>query len=259
MSWDTAAIREMEARAARTWPAEENVPLNGWLLRASGGVTKRANSVLTAGDGPRGSGWLEEIEAFYKARGLTPAFHVTEGSPPHLDGVLARHGYAKEAPCVLMTARADMAAAAARQALDRRHAKLELRVSERADAQWLDDFIRLEQFPAKRLKFYEGLCARMPAGTRFFSLHSEGAAIAVATVIGEDGWGGIVNVAVDARRRGQGIGKRLMADIAEHSLSRQIDRLYLEVMANNEPALRLYMRLSFAPVYEYHYRVKVSP
>jgi ribosomal protein S18 acetylase RimI-like enzyme len=259
MSLSIAAIRELEARAARTWPAEVNVPLNGWLLRASGGVTKRANSVMTAGDGPGGSGWLEDIEAFYTDRALTPTFQVTEASPPDLDDLLARHGYAKETPCVLMTAQADAAAAAARQEWDNRHAEMELRVTERADAQWLDDFIRLEQFPAERLPFYEGLCARMPAGTLFYSLHSEGAAIAVATVIGEDGWGGIVNVAVDARLRGQGVGKRLMADIAEHSLMQQIDRLYLQVTANNEPALRLYRRFGFAPVYEYHYRVKVTP
>lgn len=64
---------------------------------------------------------------------------------------------------------------------------------------------------------------------------------------------------VDERLRGQGFGKLLMASVAEHCLAQQIDRLYLQVIANNEPAVRLYKRLSFNPVYGYQYRVKLTP
>lgn len=181
-------IRRLEERAARTWPAEAALPQNGWLLRASDGTTRRANSELTAGDGPSGDGWLEHIEVFYRERELTPIFQMSDGSPHGLDELLERRGYAKETPCVVMTAQAAAAAEAARHSLNGGLPDTRLQISDRADSQWLDDFIRLEQFPASRLPFYEGLCGRMPAGTHCFSLQRDGTTIAVATVVGEDGW-----------------------------------------------------------------------
>ncbi|KIL39505.1 hypothetical protein SD70_19735 [Gordoniibacillus kamchatkensis] len=256
---DIDDIRRLEARAARTWPAAENVPLGGWLLRASGGVTKRANSVLTAGDEPSDGDWLQRVEAFYLSRGLTPTFQVTDGSPERLDELLDRHGYAKETPCLLMIAETETAAAVARDSSKVRHEDVRLQVSSHADDEWLDDFIRLEQFPPERLPFYQGLLERMPAGTRYFTLLQQRTAVAVATVVGEQGWGGVINVAVDERLRGQGLGKTLMASVAECCAEQQIDRLYLQVVANNEPAIRLYRRFGFIPAYGYHYRIKLDP
>lgn len=259
MSFTIKEIRELEHRAARTWPAGEAVPKDGWLLRASGGVTKRANSVLTAGDGPRDEKWLEDIEAFYRARRQPAIFQVTEGSPAGLDELLERHGYEKDVSCLLMTGRSADAIDACRGSVNELHADIVLRVTDRADPSWLNDFLRLEDFPDSRRPFYEGLISRMPSGATFFALERSGETVAIATSIREDGWAGIINVAVDERLRGQGIGKLLMRHVAEHSLERQASRLYLQVIADNEPAVRLYMRLGFSPAYGYHYRSKLTP
>ncbi|MFC0214720.1 GNAT family N-acetyltransferase [Paenibacillus chartarius] len=259
MTMNLQSIRQMEARAARTWPAEESSLWQGWLLRASGGVTKRANSVLTAGEGPLGeAGWLEEIEAFYRERSLPPTFHVTDGSPASLDELLASQGYEKEFPCEVMTAMTTDVQKAAESTHFKRGGSGRVRVivQSRADEAWIHNFVRLEQFPEERLPFYRGLCERMPEGSRFFTLLHNDAPAAIATLVGEDGWGGIINVAVDETLRGRGLGTVLMHALGCEAAANQIDRLYLQVVANNEPAYRMYRKLGFSPAYRFHYRVK---
>ena len=68
-------------RAHGSWPAVEAEPLGDWVLRASGGFSARANSVLLAGD--PGRDWdeaLGSVEAFYADRGLPAWAQVTVGS-----------------------------------------------------------------------------------------------------------------------------------------------------------------------------------
>src|ERR1700742_4482423 len=67
---DFAALDRL---AARTWRGTDEEALGSWLLRAAGGFTGRANSVLTAGDPgmplPEAAG---RVRAWDTARGLPP-------------------------------------------------------------------------------------------------------------------------------------------------------------------------------------------
>src|ERR1700761_8066463 len=72
---DFAALDRL---AARTWRGTDEEALGSWLLRAAGGFTGRANSVLTAGDPgmplPEAAG---RVRAWYTARGLPPMAPVS--------------------------------------------------------------------------------------------------------------------------------------------------------------------------------------
>ena len=65
---DTISL--LDELAANAWPAMVQQGLDGWRLRASDGVTRRANSVLSAGRGPAYSDWLVDVESFYRRRRL---------------------------------------------------------------------------------------------------------------------------------------------------------------------------------------------
>src|SRR5882757_1796283 len=94
---------EMEAIAARAWPATETAMLGDWTLRASGGFTRRANSVLVAGEpGMPVAAALEVVTRWYGERGLPPYLQLPDSSPfvPALD----RHGWVREADTVIRTA-----------------------------------------------------------------------------------------------------------------------------------------------------------
>ncbi|WP_438838127.1 GNAT family N-acetyltransferase, cg3035/Rv0428c family, partial [Clavibacter michiganensis] len=70
---EAAAVRAMDPRAAaallddladRGWPADTRELHGGWILRAAGGVTKRANSALPAGPVADPDAALDAAEAF---------------------------------------------------------------------------------------------------------------------------------------------------------------------------------------------------
>lgn len=64
------------------WPGTERVRLGGWVIRAAGGWTGRANSTLVVGDpGCPAQEALEIVRAFYTRRGLVPRLQVPLREP----------------------------------------------------------------------------------------------------------------------------------------------------------------------------------
>jgi ribosomal protein S18 acetylase RimI-like enzyme len=72
--------------------------------------------------------------------------------------------------------------------------------------------------------------------------------LCMLAVRGEDAW--IGGVGVVTGRRGEGIGERLMRAVEEQAGSRGVKRLWLEVLTQNEPAVKLYEKLGYEHVRE---------
>jgi N-acetylglutamate synthase len=67
------SITELEHMAARHWRGTEEDRLGGWLLRAAGGFTGRANSALPLGDPDMPlDDALAAVTRWYRARALPP-------------------------------------------------------------------------------------------------------------------------------------------------------------------------------------------
>jgi GNAT superfamily N-acetyltransferase len=67
--------------------------------------------------------------------------------------------------------------------------------------------------------------------------------LCMLAVRGEDAW--IGGVGIVAGRRGEGIGKELMRAAEENARARDVKRLWLEVLVQNEPAIGLYEKLGY--------------
>jgi ribosomal protein S18 acetylase RimI-like enzyme len=65
---------------------------------------------------------------------------------------------------------------------------------------------------------------------------------------GDEGWIGGVGVSPAARRRGAG--EQLMAAVLDEARALGLRRVWLEVLVQNEPAIRLYEKLGFSAVRE---------
>lgn len=129
-------ISDFERMAALHWQAAEQAALGGWVLRASGGFTGRANSALPLGDpGTPLAGAVAAVEEWYRARGLPPMIQLpmmlgggADACP--LDELLAGRGWrVRPGPAVVMTGRS---AAVARHAGD-----AGIALAPEPDAQWL--------------------------------------------------------------------------------------------------------------------------
>jgi N-acetylglutamate synthase len=70
-------VAELELISARSWQGLEQERYGGWLLRAGGGFTGRANSVLVLGDPPaEPAAAVATVTRWYADRGLRPRAQV---------------------------------------------------------------------------------------------------------------------------------------------------------------------------------------
>lgn len=251
MSRSPVDVRTLELAAFRAWPAAEVCELAGWRLRATGGMTRRANSVFTAftagsgGERPLGER-IREAEAFYAARGLPCRFQMSPVSePPELDRALEERGYAFETPVSIQIADAEAIAA---EPLDER-----VRVESRLSEAWLEVSARQGRF-AEMEESYRALLERIGAGARFALGHVDEEPVAVGLGVIDGEWCGVFSMRTLARARRQKLGRGVLAALARAALADGARSLYLQVERDNAPALALYRSMGFVEVYGYHYR-----
>ncbi|WP_443034037.1 GNAT family N-acetyltransferase [Streptomyces sp. CA2R106] len=228
---------EIEAVASRAWPALETAPLGGWTLRAAGGFTRRANSVLVTGDPgvplPRA---LAAVTGWYAERGLPAVLQVPDASP-YADR-LARAGWVREADSLVRTA----PLVPLTSLPEPPDAPVEL--SRAPDAAWLAAYHRTGALAEAALKVVSG-------GPSVWFATAPGA-IGRAVVEGPWVLFGAVEVAPGRRRRG--LATAVMGALARRAYDEGARAAYLQVEADNEAARALYDRLGFTDHHGYHYR-----
>lgn len=247
--------KTMDIIASNTWPPETALALDPWVLRATQGVTKRANSVLAVGDFPRIPNWLQLVEQFYAAKGLPAIFQISDASPEELDAMLELHGYVQDLPCLMMFADSEDVASQAKQRL-KDTTGITLEWVPFADEEWLDAFLQLEKYSTDLKDIYKGICDRIDTSKGFVKVKKGNRIIAVGTAIVQGQWAGFLNVIVSEEERGQGLGYYLLHALTVWSIAQGASRQYLQVVAANTAAVSLYEKLGYKTMYGYHYRMK---
>ncbi|GAA3160353.1 hypothetical protein GCM10010466_59020 [Planomonospora alba] len=262
----------------QAWPAAERVAAGGWTLRAAGGVTKRANSVLPLGEREDPEAAVDEAEKFYAERGLPCVFSVGMGAAPGLDGLLRARGYRLVDPTLVMTAplacagtAADGGAATPREAgggpVDARRAAApardgtargpedgsvpQVRLAAEPDRRWLDVWWEVDGRGGEEAR---ETAVRILTGTPAVYGSIDGEAVGRGVVQGE--WLGIYCMATAAHARRRGHGLRMLNALLSHGREQGAERAYLVVVETNTAARSLYERLGFTVSGRYHYRVR---
>jgi ribosomal protein S18 acetylase RimI-like enzyme len=244
----------IENLADAAWPAAEQAPLGPWKLRATHGVTRRANSVFTAGGGEVRASELDrlvrEAERFYALRSLPAVFQISAATgAKDLDEVLARRGYGISGPSEIW----------ANQMLDSRsrresgNAHWSLRREDQPDDQWFD--CAFDEV-AERRRVHEQIVRRVPAPRLYLAAMVEGEVAGCGMATSARGHTGIFCMATRPAYRRRGIALALVRTLCEWSRQLGDGCAFLQVMAENEAAKGLYRRVGFEFEYGYHYRVK---
>lgn len=251
----------LDRLADRGWPALERAPLDGWTLRAAGGVTNRANSVLTAGqvaDLPRA---VEAAERWYAERGLPAVFQVSPATPAGLAHELTRRGYREHSRTLVLVgdratvAQAAVAQAAVAQAAVARPASAVgagIAVSSAPPPGWLDTWWSVDGRGGAAERATAGrILAGGPA--LYAWAGAADAPEAVARLAVADDWGGLYAVATLPAARRRGLARALAGALATAAEAHGITRLWLQVLAANTGAIALYESLGFVPASGYSY------
>lgn len=218
-------IRALEHAAALAWPGTEQHWHQGWLLRAGGGYTSRANSAVPL-DFSANLGGLPGIIDWYSQRGLPPWLALPERLVPvRVAGIKNTR--------VMVTGAVDTAPGSGVTLLDR------------PDDAWLACYRRDVPVPV--------LTAVVDGEVTFASL-GDAAVGRGAVTTAPDGtvWLGIsaVHVAPEQRRRGHA--RTVCEALLGWGAQRGATRAYVQVLEENTGAIALYRGLGF--VLHHHHR-----
>jgi ribosomal protein S18 acetylase RimI-like enzyme len=239
----------IEELSLNAWPALQTLLYDGWVLRFAGGYTRRANSVnpLYASSLP-----LEEkiaaCEEIYRSQGLPVIFKLTlEPRLADLDAELDQRGYQADAftSVQLMDLQAGSFSGDIPGFI----------VYETLTEDWFSAFCALSGTPDRHLAPMRQLLNLILPRHSFAMLQADGRPVACGLSVQQDSFIGLYDIVVAREQRRKGYGRHIMEELLAQGQRQGAHTAYLQVMLNNEPALRLYKGLGFKEANRYWYRV----
>jgi ribosomal protein S18 acetylase RimI-like enzyme len=244
--------RRIEELLLNATQPREQLQYDGWLLRLARNDVKRASSICAAyGSSMPLEAKIEHCERVYAGHELPAIFRLTPFSQPAgLDEALAARGYERFERSLCMSAALDgpLPPPPADLRFERPHLSA-----------WLDVAaglrgLSLERKQAEYARLFE---STLPG----FSLiaYAGDEPVACGLVMVEEDYAGLFDICTAAHRRGAGIGTALTAELMRTGRLHGARRAWLSVVDGNAPALRVYKKLGFQPVYDYWYRRPSAP
>ena len=234
----------VEETCLNAWPALREVLLDGWVLRFSEGLTRRANSANPLR--PVSHTDLRACEALYRRLGLPTIFRVLSLIDPVVDERLAEAGYTGEGEsCVLYAAIDDIAAAR----------DPDVKLLDQPTPEWFDAMAALQNHSSEQAATYRRIVGQLAIPAAFAALSDEGGTVALAYGALHNGLLCYESVITDRRRRRQGWGRRIVNALTAWARDEGAVGACLEVEAHNAPARALYDAIGLKrELYRYHYR-----
>jgi len=222
----TSEIRSLEHAAALAWPGIEQHWHRGWLLRAGGGHTSRANSAVPL-DFSSSIADLEGVVSWYDERGLNPWLALPDRLlAVRTDGVKRSRVMVRD--------------------LDGVGPEVAASLHDRPDAAWLACHPRAVPVQV--------LTAVVDGEVVFASV--AGVAVARGAItVAPDGtvWLGISAVHVADAHRGAGHGRAVCGALQEWGLRRGAQRVYVQVLDDNTAGIELYASLGYGLHHQLRY------
>lgn len=241
-------LDELMANAWRPAVVETS---GGWRYRWADGVTRRANSALALGTSGSVGELVARADAFYGKRGAPTLIQVTTASaPPSLATYLQERGYRS-------TARTLVEAAATGDVVDQtRPSEIEIEITEAPTDEWFNTYWSVEA-KRGRSESDKAVCRAVLLApglpTAFAAARRGSEVLGVGQLVIERGWGGVQCMVTDPSHRRRGVARAILGGLAEEAFRRELEHMYLAVLADNDAATSLYASSGFEVVHEYSY------
>jgi N-acetylglutamate synthase len=254
ISWRVEAepksiILHLEEMSLNALPALQTCYYDGWVVRFADGYTKRANSVNPLYESHADvEAKVAYCEAMYAVRKQPTVFKMTPLSNPKLlDDFLAKRNYREE-----------LGASVQLLDLARLEKPTEGRVtlSTSASEVWLSAYFRLNNLQERYLPTMRTILSNIAPQKCLAAVYDNGSIAAMGLAVLDQNYLGLFDIVTEPSLRLKGYGYQLLLYLLNWGKANGADYAYLQVMPNNEPALRLYEKLGFREVYQYWYRVK---
>lgn len=234
----------LEFAAFSAWPSQYCEDVQGWLLRMDRGYTKQANSAnATAQSHALSDHDIEFVEQRFRDAGLLPIFRLTSFADiKDTDLVLASRGYQSCDASLVMT-----------RSLDGCNGAEPVCVSDAAT--WLHAFREASGKGGDDQALHLEILRRI-ATPCAWAVHSEaepGLNCGLGVLV--DDKLGLFDIATRADHQRRGLASQLCEALLAWGANRGARTAFLQVVAANTAAIRLYQQLGFEIAYRYWYRV----
>lgn len=237
--------RLLEECALNAWPAHCTVHCDGWVLRLSGGLTKRANSANPLAPAGDFAAVRQQAEALYARHRLPTIFRVTPLAPAGVDAALEDAGYAAAGHSLVLVG----------PPISGDHQAADVRTSAVPTAQWCAGYAEAAGIDPGKRPALDSLVAGIALPAAFATATLDGRPVGYGMAVAERRMVGLFGLVVAEAARGHGVGRSLASALLRWGEAAQGSVAYLQVEADNASARSIYARLGFREAYRYHYRI----
>ena len=237
---------DIEYAGFRAWPALEQQEIDGFVLRSSQGFTKRANSanlirplVLCHQE------LVSRCEKHFFDQSLPSIFRIPSFvDSGNLDEYLEENCYRAKDHSLVLHKEVEASAFTA----------CELVTKNGPD--WIASYSDISGINATSQKLHLEMLARIQDKTLMAVLVLDGVEVACGLGVLNGGSFGLFDIVTLRHRRNQGYATKLLNGMLSWAVLNGATDSYLQVVADNAPAISLYRKLGFQDCYQYWYRIK---
>lgn len=243
-------VQMLDEMQANNWQPLQTMVLDGWLLRFADGYSKRANCILPlypSSSDTDADDKIAECERLYDSRGQRTVFRLSPAAQPaDLDEKLERRGYTLIDRCSIQVLALGNTPAPAWPSV-----RLEPAVTD----EWLDHYCRLAGATDANKPTMRRMLANIRTKAAFVTLLNDNRVVACGFGVIERGYIGLWDIVTDGEYRRRGFGEQLLLHLLQWGRQSGAHSAYLVVVADNQPALKLYAKLGFQEQYQTWYRI----
>lgn len=241
--------RHIEELTLNHWQPLSTSFYDGWVLRFAKGYSKRANSVQAIYSSSLDvHEKIRVCEEIYTSSQLNTVFKITPFvQPGELDQLLQDKGYVV----------VDRTLVQLRNLEDLNTPKpVDIHIDEQLTDEWLHHFCRLNSVCGQFRETMTQMLLNIRAHTAFIRLSVDGLVVACGLGVVERQIIGLHDIITDPAYRSRGLAEQMILHLLHWGKSQGAVSSYLQVVAENAPARRLYAKLGYTDAYSYWYRVK---
>lgn len=243
-----AQIRRMEAVSFRSFPATSTFFDGSWAIRLTAGhPAKRLNSVspLDPSDHANMDARVEMAQHRFDSFGRRLVFRLSPLAPKALDSVLDDRGWITFDETIVMVA--DLNGCDFSNCMDQLPLK-DVGV-------WVDAYLELsEETVRNKPGLVEVIGAIKPETGLFITRNSGDEFVSAARCVQDNDLAGLFDVVTNPEFRNQGYGRACVSSALKWAVKMGAETGWLQVVADNPAALKLYQSLGFRELYRYVYR-----
>jgi N-acetylglutamate synthase len=242
-------IRQIEEVSMNCWPSLQTIHYDGWVLRFAEGLTRRSNSVYPVYDSKIDVFTkISYCENLYKRKDLPACFKITEIAQPYdLDEILDSKGYNHEFDISVQLMNIN------KFTIDE---DSNAKISEYTNDEWIYNYVNMNEMDAIQKPILKKIMDRILLPKCLLTYDLNGYPIGCGLGVIDDKFLGLFEIVIDKQYRNKGFGKSMIDNILMWGKNNGAEVAYLQVLTENNAAIKLYDKEGFKEAYRYWYRIK---